>query len=81
MCAKLTDLASFAERMNVKPCGDRQIVLTQEDRDFIIAKIDEDLDRNKAVLQRKCSANIKPKTRAKFERQWTFLNQLRAKLC
>lgn len=81
MCAKLTDLSSFAERMNVKPFGDRKIILTQEDREFIIAQIDEELGRNKAVLQRKCSTNIKPKTREKFQRQWAFLNQLRAKLC
>ena len=81
MCAKLTDLASFAERMGVKPIGSRQIVLTPEERNFIIAQIDEELGRNKSVLQRKCSTNIKPKTRERFERQWVFLNGLKAKLC
>lgn len=58
-----------------------QIVLTPEERNFIIAQIDEELGRNKAVLQRKCSTNIKPKTRERFERQRIFLNELRAKLC
>lgn len=81
MCAKLTDLVSFAERMNVKPHGDRPVTLTQEERDFLISQIDEELGRNKSVLQRKCSTNIKPKTRERFERQWVFLNELKAKLC
>ncbi len=81
MCAKLSDLVSFAEMMNVKQCGDKPIMLTEEDRAFIIAQIDEELGRNKAVLQRKCSTNIKPKTRERFERQRIFLNELRAKLC
>lgn len=78
--AKLTDLASFAERMNVNPEGDRYVTLTQEERAFLIAQIDEELGRNKSVLQRKCSTNIKPKTREKFERQWKFLNELKDKL-
>ena len=81
MCAKLSGLKSFSERMGVKPIGDRQITLTQEEREFIVAQIDEELGRNKSVLQRKCSTNIKPKTRERFERQWAFLNELRAKLC
>lgn len=80
MGVKLTDLASFAERMNVKPQGDRKITLTQEEVDFIVAQINEELGRNKAVLQRKCSTNIKPKTREKFERQRQFLNELKTKL-
>lgn len=78
--AKLTDLASFAERMNVKPEGDRRVTLTREEREFLIAQIDEELGRNKSVLQRKCSTNIKPKTREKFERQWKLLNELKDKL-
>lgn len=79
--AKITDLSSFADRIGARPCGDRQVILTEQDRDFIITQIDEELCRNKAVLQRKCSANIKLKTREKFQRQWVFLTELRAKLC
>lgn len=81
MCAKISDLASFADKMNVKPHGDRQVILTEDDRDWLLAKIDEELHRNKAVLQRKCSVNIKSKTRDRFQHQWVFLNDLRAKLC
>lgn len=76
----MADLASFAERMNVKPEGDRRVTLTQEEREFLIAQIDEELGRNKSVLQRKCSTNIKPKTRERFERQWKFLNELKVKI-
>lgn len=79
MCAKLTDLASFAERMGVKESPDK-ITLTQEERDWIMGQIDEELGRNKSVLQRKCSTNIKPKTREKFQRQWIMLNELKAKM-
>lgn len=80
MKTKLTDLQSYAERMGVKPLGDLQVTLTQEERDWMTAKIDEDLGRNKAVLQRRCSPNIKPKTRDRFLRQWYFLNELKGKL-
>lgn len=80
MCAKLTDLKSYAERMGVKPHNELQVTLTKEERDWLTTKIDEELVRNKAVLQRKCSTNIKPKTRERFQREWVLLNDLKAKL-
>lgn len=78
--AKLSDLKSYAERMNVKLSDELQVTLTLEERNFLIAKIDEELARNKAVLQRKCSPNIKRKTRERFQREWVILNELKAKL-
>ena len=81
MCAKITNLESYAEKMGVNPTGSLKIEVTKEERDFLLAQIDEEIGRNKSVLQRKCSRNIKPKTREKFERQWRLLNELRAKLC
>lgn len=79
MGVKLTDLASFAGRMGVKT-SPYKITLTQAECDWIVWQIDEELGRNKSVLKRKCSTNIKPKTREKFERQREFLNELKSKL-